>query len=212
MKTIPQRYRAKAPIVDLVPHPENPRQGDVGAIHTSIEANGFYGAIVVQKATQHVLRGNHTLQAAVHAGAQTVPVLEVDCDDETALKILLADNRTADLASYDDPALLDLLLRIGGEDHERLVGTGYDADDVDALARLAAAGAKPLDPNAEWNGMPEFKQDNLDSVFSCVVHFRTPEDAESFFESISRPKQRSFWWPTDDGHKGSDHHSAVVSE
>lgn len=150
MRTIPQKYRPKVPVADLIPHPENPRQGDVGAIYTSIEANGFYGAIVVQKATQHVLRGNHTLQAAVGAGAAAVPVIEIDCDDETALKILLADNRTADLASYDDPALYDLLVRLRAADEEGLAGTGYDDDDLEALRRLNAASATPLPPTGEF--------------------------------------------------------------
>lgn len=85
----------------LKPHPKNPRQGDVGAIYESIEANGFYGAVVAQKSTGHVLAGNHRMLAAQHAGAGSVPVVWVDVDDETALRIPLADNRTNDVASYD---------------------------------------------------------------------------------------------------------------
>lgn len=202
MKTIPQEFK-DVRVVDLQYHPENPRQGDVGAIHTSIEANGFYGAIIVQKSTSIVLAGNHRLQAAAAAGAETVPVIEVDVDDETARRILLVDNRTNDVASYDEHALLEMLKSIGATDEE-LLGTGYDADDLDALARLAAAGAKPLDPNAEWDGMPPFRQDGIESIFSCIVHFATVEDADAFFAGIERPKAKSFWWPQDDGHKGSD--------
>ena len=127
-------------LAKLKPHPRNPRQGDVGAIHQSIEANGFYGAVVAQKSTGHVLAGNHRLLAAKHANAEEVPVMWVDVDDATALRILLADNRTNDLASYDEGALADLLTSIM-QDEGTLDGTGYDGDALDELlAGLGASG------------------------------------------------------------------------
>lgn len=121
--------------IDAVrPHPRNPRQGDIGAIHASIEANGFYGAIVAQRSTGFILAGNHRWQAARHAGATEVPVVWVDVDDDHALRILLADNRTNDLASYDDSALADLLRDIL-ESTGSLDGTGYDGDALDDLLK-----------------------------------------------------------------------------
>src|SRR3954453_19602584 len=188
MPTIPQKYR-QAAVADLTPHPANPRQGDAGAIHTSIETNGFYGAIIVQKSTQRVLAGNHRLQALIQAGTKRVPIIEVDVDDATARRILLADNRTNDLASSDDGALLDVL-KLMSEADDGLLGTGYDDDDLDALVRLSLAGAKPLDPTREWNGRPAYDQDDNNAIFSCRVHFRTPEHADPFFASIELPKQR----------------------
>ena len=120
------------PVGELKPHPKNPRQGDVGAIHLSIEANGFYGAVVAQRSTGHVLAGNHRLLAAKQANAEEVPVMWVDVDDATALRILLADNRTNDLAGYNDEALAELLQGIM-EDAGTLDGTGYDGDALDQL-------------------------------------------------------------------------------
>lgn len=120
-------------LLDAVrPHPKNPRQGDTGAIHESIQANGFYGAIIAQKSTGFILAGNHRWQAARQAGATEIPVTWVDVDDDHALRILLADNRTNDLASYDDNALAELLREIH-EAHGNLIGTGYDGDDLDQL-------------------------------------------------------------------------------
>lgn len=143
MRTAPQRYR-QAAVESLTPHPRNPNQGDVGAIHTSIEANGFYGAILVQKSSQHVIAGNHRLVAAVAAGAAKVPVIELDVDDETALRIMLADNRTAALATNDDQALADLLSDIAARDD--LLGTGYDGDDLDTLLTDLSEPFKPEPP------------------------------------------------------------------
>lgn len=131
MEIVTQKLRSMK-INELTPHPTNPNQGDVGAIHTSIEANGFYGAIVVQKSTGYVLSGNHRLIAAQQAGATSLPVIEVDVDDATALRILLADNRIAALASNDATALTELLQAIAATD-TGLIGTGYDGDDLDAL-------------------------------------------------------------------------------
>lgn len=116
----------------LSPHPRNPRQGDVGAIASSIDANGFYGAVIVQRSTGTILAGKHRWDAARAEGLAQVPVLWVDVDDERATRIVLADNRTADLAAYDDVLLSELLAELAQSDAE-LAGTGWTGDDLDAL-------------------------------------------------------------------------------
>jgi site-specific DNA-methyltransferase (adenine-specific) len=95
-----------------------------------------------------VLAGNHRLLAARQAGLETVPAMIVDVNDQTARRILLADNRTNDLASYDDAALAKLLhaaMLDGG-----LPGTGYDGDDLDQL--LADLGEEPLSASTASTG------------------------------------------------------------
>jgi ParB-like chromosome segregation protein Spo0J len=116
----------------LRPHPKNPRQGDVGAIHVSIEANGFYGSVIAQKSTGHIIAGNHRYLAAKHANAEAIPVTWVDVSDEEAVRILLADNRTNDLATYNDDALAELLQDLIKETGS-LDGTGFDGDALDEL-------------------------------------------------------------------------------
>ena len=115
-------------------HPANPREGDVGAVWESIEQNGFFGALVVQKSSGHVLAGNHRLLAAREAGMDEVPVIYVDVDDEHAMRILLADNRTSDIATYDGEGLADLLEHLASTD-DGLAGTGYDGAALDELLR-----------------------------------------------------------------------------
>lgn len=139
MRVINQEH-VTVPIDAIRPHPRNPRQGDVGAIHESIENNGFYGAIIAQKSTGYILAGNHRWQAARQAGATEIPVTWVDVDDDHALRILLADNRTNDLATYDTDTLAQLLREIHA-DTGSLLGTGYDGDDLDQL--LADLGQAP---------------------------------------------------------------------
>lgn len=113
-------------------HPRNVNQGDIGAIHTSIDDNGFYGACVVQKSTGAILAGNHRYQAAVVAKLPAVPVIWVDIDDDAALRILLADNRTTRLGGDDPNALAELLKELVGTERG-LEGTGYDGDALDSL-------------------------------------------------------------------------------
>lgn len=122
----------KTPLTALNVHPDNPRQGDVGAIIQSIETNGWYGTLVAQVSTGNVLAGNHRLQAAIHCGLDRVPVHWVDVDDDTARRILIADNRTSDLASYDDNYLAELLTEVATTE-AGLLGTGWDGDDLDEL-------------------------------------------------------------------------------
>lgn len=112
----------------LVPYPGNPRRGDIEAIKESLEGNGQYRPIVVRADTLEVLAGNHTLRAASELGWEEIVASFVSCTDEEAKRIVLVDNRTNDLAGYDEEALVALLQELSS-----LEGTGYEAADLEAL-------------------------------------------------------------------------------
>lgn len=125
-------------------HPRNPRKGDVEAIKESMQANGVYRPVIVQKSSGYILAGNHTYRAMRELGETLIPVVFVDVDDDTATRILLADNKTAELAKYDDKALAELLENIPDLD-----GTGFDERDLQDLQDLLASdynqtGANPV--------------------------------------------------------------------
>lgn len=126
---------------ELRPHPRNPRNGDIDAIAESLRSNGQYMPLVIAK-TGVVLVGNHRYAAMMELGWDTADVIRLPHhhDDEAAIKILLADNRTSDRARYDEGALLELLTEV--DEAIGLYGTGYDSDD---LARLVEAVSTPLD-------------------------------------------------------------------
>ena len=132
-----QSYDPVVSLDRLTPHPDNPRRGDGDIVRGSIAANGFYGAVVAQRSTGHVLAGNHRLLAARAEGLDAVPVVWLDVDDDRARRILLVDNRANDKAGYDTGLLADLL----GELHVTpgdLSGTGYTPGDLDELLVAAA--------------------------------------------------------------------------
>ena len=134
MPTLAQRYEPAFPIDQLVEHPDNPRRGDEAAIEESMAAHGFYGAVLVQTSTRRIIAGNHRTRVARRRGETTVPVLLVDVDDDRARRLLLVDNRSNDLAGYDDAELARLLEELLAAD-DGLAGTGYDDRE---LARLLA--------------------------------------------------------------------------
>lgn len=133
----------RLPIADLLALEGNARRGDIELIAESLEVNGQYKPIVVNVGTHteralEVLAGNHTVEAARSLGWTHVDAVLVDVDRESALRIALVDNRSNDLASYDDSALIALLRELDGE----LKGTGFDDDEI---ARLLANLEEPDD-------------------------------------------------------------------
>lgn len=131
-------------------HPRNPNNGDVEAIEESILTNGFYNPVIAQESTGHILAGNHRYAALLALGSKVIPVVWVDVSDEDALRIVIADNRTAELAVRDEHSVSDLLHMLE-ETEGGLLGTAYDDAALIALDRkLQALDHMTLDPE-----MPE---------------------------------------------------------
>lgn len=134
---------------EVRPHERNPRNGDLEAIAESIRVNGLYRPIYAQRSTGRILAGNHTYAASLELGATRLPVVWLDVDDEAALRVMAVDNRAADLGTYDEPLLLELLQDLAATDLS-LLGTGYDDEAVAAiLAAEAEAADAALDAGEE---------------------------------------------------------------
>lgn len=116
------------PLVDLHPYERNPRRGKVEVVKESLETNGQYRPIVVNRPGSVILAGNHTWHAARELGWEEIAATFVDVDDGTAKKILIIDNRASDLATNDNEVLAEVLGEL-----EDLAGTGYTEDDVAKL-------------------------------------------------------------------------------
>lgn len=120
-------------INSVFPYPMNARQGDVGLISESLAKNGQFRPIVVNKRDNSILVGNHTWKAAKALGWREIAVTFIDADEEQAARIVLVDNRTSDLGSYDHVELAEILQSVPAFD-----GTGYTGDDLDDLLREVA--------------------------------------------------------------------------
>ena len=131
------------PIESITLHPRNPRIGDVEAVAASLRRFGQQKPIVVQASTRYVVAGNHLVRAAQKLGWTSIAANVEDMDDATAIGYMLADNRTADLGSYDDALLAAILAEQTAAGN--MAATGYDPADVAALLR--AAGLDERDPD-----------------------------------------------------------------
>lgn len=158
-------------INSLKPYPKNPRRGDVEAIVKSLEHNGQYKPIVVNRKDNSILAGNHTWRAARSLGWNEIAVSWVDVDDVGAGKIVLADNRTSDMSIYDDSKLLDLLNSLSN-----LEGTGFSDVDIDQLSSLFEGGDLFDAPNTERTG------EVSSSVRVYVGSYRIMVDADPYME------------------------------
>ncbi len=123
------------PVGELTSLPGNPRRGDVDAVARSYERFGQRKPIVARRSddgSNVVVAGNHQLEAARKLGWEQIAVVWTDdLTDDQAKAFALADNRIADLGTYDNDDLLVLLSEV-----DDLDGTGYTTADVDDLRSL----------------------------------------------------------------------------
>lgn len=126
----------------VTPDPRNPNNGETDEIMASIQINGCYRPIYAARETGHIVAGHHLYAALLELGADDIPVLWLDGNDEQALRILLGDNQIARLARMDDALLLGLLRDLQDTDLG-LLGTGYTDENIDRLLRDHPAEYEP---------------------------------------------------------------------
>ncbi len=145
------------PIGALTLDPRNARKHgrrNLEAIKGSLQQFGQRRPLVVRQDLQ-VIAGNGTLVAMRDLGFTEVAVTRVPADwtDDQVRAYALADNRTAELAEWDDAVLADMLAELdaGGWDLNSIGFDGLaeiapgDADDEGPDVDEAAATAKPGD-------------------------------------------------------------------
>ena len=169
--------------IDLLKHhPRNANHGDVEAIKKSLAVNGWYGSVVVNTATKHILAGNHRVMAAKALGWETVPVQWVDVTPEEELRILVVDNRTTRIGQDDTTKITDILAELTNTPIG-LDGTGYSAVDLDALIDSLT---HPED--SEWSDgfdkVPDADREPIRQM-TFIVH---DEQCETINNAIDRAK------------------------
>ena len=89
------------PLADLEPFPGNARRGNRAKLLESLEANGQYRSLIVRDTGSGlvVLAGNNTMDALEARGDEQARCEIVRCDDQTALRVNLVDNKANDEAN-----------------------------------------------------------------------------------------------------------------
>ncbi|TDQ43811.1 site-specific DNA-methyltransferase [Tepidicella xavieri] len=146
------------PIDKLIPYARNARQhsdAQIAQIAASIAEFGFVNPILTG-ADGVLVAGHGRLAAARKLGLPTVPVVVLDHLTPTQRRALvLADNRLAKLATWDD-ALLRIELEALQDDGFDLDLTGFDAD---ALAELLADEEPQIEGRTEDDAIPEMPEE-----------------------------------------------------
>jgi DNA modification methylase len=115
--------------------PANVRKHDeknLAAIKASLNRFGQQKPIVVD-ASGVVRAGNGTLAAAKALGWKEIRIVRSSLAGSEATAYAIADNRTAELAEWDEDALSQTLAALQIEDENLAVVTGFDAKEIDAL-------------------------------------------------------------------------------
>ena len=119
-------------LADLKPYEKNPRKNDnaVDAVAKSIELFGFKVPIVID-ADNVIVCGHTRYKAAQKLGIESVPcVIADDLTPEQIKAFRLADNKTAELASWDFAMLYESLANISLFDMNEF---GFDLGDIEGV-------------------------------------------------------------------------------
>ncbi|MDR7496825.1 MAG: DNA modification methylase [Armatimonadota bacterium] len=151
------------PIERLRTDPANARkhpERNLEAVKASLARYGQRKPVVVNKETGIIEAGNATWEAARALGWRHLAVVYVQDDPTTASGYAVADNRTAELALWDEEALARQLVAL--EAVGELASTGFDLEELRALTTppvreefdlqkaLAEIGTPRIRPGEVW--------------------------------------------------------------
>ena len=139
------------PLADLSLDPSNVRKHsrrNLDAIKASLRKFGQQKPIVVD-AKGIVLAGNGTLTAAKELGWTEIQIVRTELAGVEATAFAIADNRTAELAEWDEDGLANVLQSLKVEDADLLAATGYDAAEVDKMSKAEVTEDEVPEPPAE---------------------------------------------------------------
>jgi hypothetical protein len=132
---------------ELEPYPGNAKEHDDAALDDSVARFGQFRSVVARRlddGRMQLLAGHGTTEALRRAELARVRVELVECDDEEALGIVVAENAIGRRAGFNESALAELLTRLDGS-AAGLKGVGVTSQEMDdLLAKLRETAETPL--------------------------------------------------------------------
>jgi ParB-like chromosome segregation protein Spo0J len=187
----------KRSIDKLIPYAANSRthsDAQVAQIAGSIKEFGWTNPILVD-GDNTIIAGHGRLLAARKLGMKDVPAIVLDHLSKAQQRALvIADNQLALNAGWDSDMLKAEIDNLKLDDFNIDLLAFSDAE-LSALFLEKEDGK--TDADEEWQGMPEFEDE--DPCFrKVIVSFDTPEDVAEFFSIIGQSdtgKTKSIWFP-----------------
>jgi hypothetical protein len=153
--------------VDALRHdPSNARKHDkrnIRSIAASLAKFGQRKPLIVQQEGMIVRAGNGTLEAARSLGWEEVAAVVIDDDNVTAAAYAIADNRTAELAEWDDDTLASVLGSLKDEGFDLDADLGFSDKEIDEL--LTPSG----DREVEEDEVPEAPDDPITQPGDLII-------------------------------------------
>jgi predicted RNA binding protein with dsRBD fold (UPF0201 family) len=160
------------------------------ALSAVLDNVGWVQRVIVNRNTGHIVDGHLRVSLAISRNETEVPVVYVDLTEQEELAVLATIDPLSAMAATDSAKLAELLESV-------------QIDDAALTAVLDKVGAtnnvfNDVDYAAEWQGMPEFGNEDLRPMQSIHVHFKNAEDVQTFARLIGQPltdRTVSVWYP-----------------
>jgi len=190
----------RVPIESVTPDPANVRRHpdrNIDAIMGSLQRFGQQRPILVSEKGV-VIAGNGTLAAAKRLGWTDILIQRSNLVGAEAMAYAIADNRTAELAEWDEEALAAQLRAIEGEDAALAAAIGFDE-----LQLRALVDGEAINPASEWSeaNMPQSEQEDLTAFQRIIIHFANPDDRDKFAKLVQQKitdSTKYIWYPRQD--------------
>lgn len=175
---------------DIKPHPKNTNKHtteQIDKLVRTFEIDGFRDPLVVSRKTNYIISGHGRYEAAKKHGIIEIPVVFQEFRDEThEIECMIRFNSLAEY-SFLDLEQIDSIIKESDINIDELFIQNFNYDFEDAN-----------DAFEEWEGMPEYDNEDLSAKFSTKVNFRDENDMKEFAKLIGQKltnKTRSIWYP-----------------
>tara|TARA_R110000796_G_scaffold39851_2_gene99086 strand:- start:505 stop:1152 length:648 start_codon:yes stop_codon:yes gene_type:complete len=183
---------------DLIPYARNARthsDEQVAQLAASIKEWGWTTPVLIDEDGE-IIAGHGRVMAARKLGIEEVPTMTATGWTKAQKQAyVLADNQLPQNAGWDMDLLKVEMQDLSGEGFD-LSLIGFDDGAIMNLALPVEEGQTNADE--EWEGMPEFEQDDKTSFRHVIVHFENNDDLTEFFSIIGQShtdKTKSIWFP-----------------
>lgn len=149
---------------------------------------GWVQEVIVNKRTGNLVDGHLRVELASKRKETEIPVKYVDLSEEEEDLVLLTYDPIGALIQADAEALKELADAADREDE----GIRALIEDIEG-----EYGLFKFDPEDEWKGMPEFKQEE-EKHFKIIVHFPDDNAVNTFSELVGQKiteKTKYIWFP-----------------
>jgi hypothetical protein len=197
---------------DLEPDPNNINKHSVRGhtlVENSLRRRGAFRSVAAAGkgvVKPVVMAGNLTIEKArdagfeevifVHTnGRQIVSVIRDDIEPGSpeAIALGIEDNESASKSYAPD---IDVLAALAAGD--RSILSALRAEDKVFNSMVEHMTPQQIDYEKEWEGMPQFEQEDLSAMKSVIVHFATQADVDAFSGLVGQTvteKTKSLWYP-----------------